>query len=271
MKAHSYLNELEATSIYIIREAYCQYRDKLAVLWSIGKDSTTMIHLIRKAFFGKVPIPVVHLDTSYKFREIYNFRDKYSREWGLKLIVMCNQQAVEAGMSPEKGHLQCCTDLKTNTLKLCIERYGFKALLLAIRRDEHAIRAKERIFSPRGSDFRWDYHNQPPELWDQYNKTMESGAHHYRIHPMLGWTELDIWRYIQRENLPIVSLYFSKGGKRYRSIGCEVCCNAVSSQADSIAGIIKELETINTPERAGRAQDKEQAYMMQKLRVLGYM
>lgn len=271
MKELDYLDELEARSIYIIREAYYQYRDKLAALWSIGKDSTAMIHLIRKAFLGEVAIPVVHLDTSYKFPEIYKFREEYSKKWGLKLIVMSNLAAIASGMSPEKGRLQCCTELKTNTLKQCIAQYGFKALFLAIRRDEHAIRAKERIFSPRGSDFYWNYQNQPAELWDQYNKNLESGECHFRIHPMLGWTELDIWRYIRRENLPIVGLYFSKGGKRYRSIGCEVCCSSVSSQADSIDGIIKELETVTTPERAGRAQDKEQAYMMQNLRALGYM
>lgn len=271
MKEFAYLDELEERSIYIIREAYYQYRDKLAVLWSIGKDSTTMVHLIRKAFLGKVPIPVVHLDTSYKFAEIYSFRDEYAKRWGLQLIVMRNEQAIKAGVCAGKGHLECCTALKTNTLKQCISRYGFKALFLAIRRDEHAIRAKERIFSPRGSDFHWDYQNQPPELWDQYNKTIESDEQHFRIHPMLGWTELDIWRYIQREHLPVVSLYFSKNGKRYRSIGCQVCCSAISSQARTISDIIKELETVTTPERAGRAQDKEQAYMMQKLRALGYM
>jgi sulfate adenylyltransferase subunit 2 len=271
MEEFDYLDELESRSIYIIREAYCQYRDTLAALWSIGKDSTVMIHLLRKAFLGKVPIPVVHLDTSYKFREIYAFRDEYAKKWGLKLIVMRNCQAIDSGMSPEKGHLQCCTDLKTNTLKQCIGQYGLKALFLAIRRDEHSIRAKERIFSPRGTDFQWNYQNQPPELWDHYNKTMDSAEYHFRIHPMLGWAELDIWRYIRREKLPIVSLYFSKSGKRYRSIGCEVCCSPVNSSADSIEGVIKELETVNTPERAGRAQDKEQAYMMQKLRALGYM
>ncbi len=271
MKEYAYLDELESKSIYIIREAYYQYRDSLAVLWSMGKDSTTMVHLIRKAFFGKVPIPVVHLDTSYKFQQIYDFRQEYAKKWGLKLIVACNEEALKMKMSPASGHLHCCTALKTDTLKQCIQDYNLKALLLAIRRDEHSIRAKERVFSPRGCDFTWDYQNQPSELWDQYNKTQDSDTQHFRIHPMLGWTELDIWRYIERENIPIVSLYFAKNGLRYRSIGCEICCSPISSSAVSVADIIKELEASNTPERAGRAQDKEQAYMMQKLRSLGYM
>lgn len=271
MKEHQYLDELESWSIYIIREAYCQYRQRLAVLWSMGKDSTTMLHLIRKAFFGQVPIPAVHLDTSYKFRSIYDFRDKYAKEWGLKIIVIRNEEALKSGISPAAGHLECCSALKTDALKLCIEKYGFQALFLAIRRDEHAIRAKERVFSPRNSDFNWDYHNQPPELWDQYNRAVESDGQHFRIHPMLGWTELDIWRYIEREGIPIVSLYLAKDGLRYRSIGCEVCCSPIPSAAASVSEIIKELEAQNTPERAGRAQDKERAYMMQKLRSLGYM
>lgn len=268
---NKYLSELENKSIYIIREAYWEYRDKLAVLWSIGKDSTTMLHLVRKAFFGKVPIPVIHLDTSYKFKEIYDFRNEYAKKWGLKLIVVRSEDALKLGMSPEKGHLECCTALKTAALKDCIKQYGFKALLLGIRRDEHSIRAKERVFSPRNSDFQWDYQNQPAELWEQYNKTANSEEEHFRIHPMLGWTELDIWRYIQRENLPIVDLYFAKNGTRYRSIGCQTCCTPALSSASSVSDIIRELETANTPERAGRAQDKEQTYMMQKLRALGYM
>lgn len=271
MKVYSYLNELEARSIYIIREAYYQYRDNLAVLWSMGKDSTAMLHLVRKAFLGKVPIPVVHLDTSYKFKEIYKFRDKYAKKWNLKLIVVRNEKELRSGMSPAAGHLKCCTALKTDALKQCIKRHNFKALLLAIRRDEHAIRAKERIFSPRDANFSWDYNNQPAELWEQYNKTVESDERHFRIHPMLGWTEPDIWRYIKREKLPVVNLYFAKGGRRYRSIGCEICCSPILSSADSVPDIIRELEATNTPERAGRAQDKEQAYMMQKLRALGYM
>jgi len=264
-----HLDELESRSIYIIREAYRQFKD-IAALWSIGKDSTTLVWLIRKAFYGKVPFPVVHIDTSYKFKEIYEFRDKWAKEWNLNLIVGRNEEAIAAGMGPDKGKLACCTALKTEALKMTIKKYGFKALLLGIRRDEHGIRAKERYFSPRDQAFQWNYKDQPPELWDQY-KTKQEGEQHIRVHPLLHWTELDIWNYIKREGIPVVELYFAKNGKRYRSIGCEPCCSPVPSDADTIDKIIEELKTTTTAERAGRAQDKERAYMMQKLRALGYM
>jgi sulfate adenylyltransferase subunit 2 len=143
-------------------------------------------------------------------------------------------------------------------------------LLLAIRRDEHGIRAKERYFSPRSADFTWNYQNQPAELWDLY-KSQITEEEHFRIHPMLHWTELDIWRYVKKEKIPMVSLYFAKNGKRYRSIGCRTCCMPVNSNANTIGKIIKELETTEEAERSGRAQDKENAYTMQKLRSLGYM
>ncbi len=264
-----HLSRLENQSIYIIREAYAQFR-KVCILWSIGKDSSTLLHLVRKAFFGKVPFPVMHIDTTYKFKEIYEFRDHYAKEWGLDLIIAKNEDAIKAEMSPEKGKFNCCTELKTNALKKAIARHGFRALYLAIRRDEHGIRAKERIFSPRDEDFEWDYKNQPPELWDQY-KTRARQEEHLRVHPLLGWREVDVWEYLRRENVPIVSLYFAKDGKRFRSIGCETCCNPVDSDADTVDRIIDELKTSNVSERSGRAQDKESAYTMQKLRALGYM
>lgn len=264
-----HLQKLENQSIYIIREAYSQFKN-VAMLWSIGKDSSTLLWLIRKAFFGKVPFPIMHLDTTYKFKEIYEFRDKYAKKWNLNLIVAKNQEALDRGVSPEKGKLECCTELKTNNLKKAIAKYKFKALYLAIRRDEHGIRAKERIMSPRDGDFVWDYKNQPPELWDQY-KTKAKTEEHLRIHPILGWREVDVWEYIRRENIPIVSLYFAKNGKRYRSIGCETCCNPVCSNADTLDKMIEELKTTKISERSGRAQDKESDYMMQKLRSLGYM
>ena len=264
-----HLSKLENQSIYIIREAYNQFKD-VAMLWSIGKDSTTCLWLIRKAFFGKIPFPVVHLDTTYKFKEIYDFRDKYAKEWNLNLIVGKNQEALDKGVSPEKGKLECCNELKTNNLKKLIDKHKFRALYLAIRRDEHGIRAKERTFSPRDGYFFWDYKNQPPELWDQY-KTKAKEEEHLRVHPILGWREIDVWEYIKRENIPMVSLYFAKNGNRYRSIGCEPCCNPVCSEADNIDKIIEELKTTDVSERSGRAQDKESDYMMQKLRSLGYM
>ena len=264
------LDELESKSIYIIREAYHQFKD-IAALWSIGKDSTTLVHLCRKAFYGKLPFPLLHIDTSYKFPEMYKFRDDYAKEWGVELLVTRNDEAIAAGMAPGEGEkLECCTQLKTIALKMGIAKYKFKALLLGIRRDEHGIRAKERYFSPRNEDFKWDYENQPPELWDQY-KAKADDEEHIRVHPLLHWTELNIWEYVKRENLPITDLYFAKDGKRFRSIGCVPCCARVESEADTIDKIIEELKTTKVSERSGRAQDKESATTMQKLRALGYM
>lgn len=271
MNNFGYLDELESRSIYIIREAYQEHKDNLAILWSMGKDSTTLVHLVREAFFGKVPFPVIHIDTSFKFKEMYEFRDKYEKEWDLNLIIAKNAPALRDNMSLERGRFDCCNALKTESLKQVIERYRFKALFLAIRRDEHAIRAKERYFSPRDKEFRWNYQNQPLELWSEYYKTNSEAGSHIRVHPLLDWREIDIWRYIKRERLPVAKLYFAKNHKRYRSIGCECCCQPVESSADNIDKIIKEIQNTRIPERSGRAQDKEKEYMMQKLRSLGYM
>lgn len=265
-----YLSELESKTIYIVREAYSRFK-KVGMLWSIGKDSTTLVWMMRKAFYGKIPFPVIHIDTGYKFKEIYEFRDHYAKEWDLDLMVAKNQAALDAGMGPDQGQkLDCCGALKTQALKDFLKAHEFRAILLAIRRDEHGIRAKERYFSPRDEDFTWDYENQPPELWDQF-KSGEADEDHVRVHPVLHMTELDIWRYVQRENIPITDLYFARNGQRYRSIGCEPCCSPVDSEADSIDKIVSELETTKVAERSGRAQDKEDAYTMQKLRALGYM
>jgi len=263
------LSELENQSIYIIREAYHHF-NKLALLWSIGKDSTALLWLCRKAFFGHLPFPVLHIDTSYKFEKMYKFRDEYARKWGLDLIVARNEEALARGVSCEGNKLECCNELKTNALKQAIAREGFEGLLLGIRRDEHGIRAKERYFSPRDEQFKWDYEDQPPELWDQY-KSQAAEDTHVRIHPLLHWTEIDIWRYVQRENIPYTELYLSCEGKRYRSIGCKTCCSPVASTASNVDEIIAELEVSTTGERDGRAQDKENTYTMQKLRALGYM
>ena len=264
-----YLDELENKTIYIIREAYARFKNT-ALLWSIGNDSTSLLWITRKAFFGKIPFPIIHIDTSFKFKEIYEYRDKYAKEWDLKLIISKNEKALKEGMCPEKGKFECCNALKTEALKQTLKEYHFKALLLAIRRDEHGIRAKERYFSPRNAGFQWNYQEQPAELWDLYKSKIDAGQH-FRIHPILHWRELDIWRYIQKEKIPIVNLYFAKNGKRYRSIGCETCCTPVDSSANSIKKIIKELEATKITERSGRAQDKEDTYTMQKLRSLGYM
>jgi sulfate adenylyltransferase subunit 2 len=265
-----HLSELENRSIYIIREAYHQF-DRPAMLWSVGKDSTVLVWLCMKSFFGRVPMPAVHLDTSYKFPEMYEFRDRLAEEWGLDLIVSRNEEALTGGMGPGVGSkLDCCTALKTTALKQCIARHGFDALLLGIRRDEHGIRAKERHFSPRDQQFRWNYEDQPPELWDQYTSQADDEVH-LRVHPLLDWREVDIWKYVRRENLPVNPLYFARDGMRYRSLGCNTCCSPVESTASSVDEFIAEIEGGRTAERAGRAQDKEDAYTMQKLRALGYM
>lgn len=263
-----HLDELESKSIFIIREAYKQFK-KVAMLWSIGKDSSCLLWLVRKAFYGKIPFPIVHIDTSYKFPEMIKWRDDYAKRWGLKLIVGRNEEAIKSGMCP-KNKLECCTSLKTQALKDVIAEHKFRAIYLGIRRDEHGVRAKERVFSPRNQDFKWDYKNQPPELWDQYKAKAEE-EEHIRVHPLLHWTELDIWKYIQRENIPIIPLYFAKEGKRYRSIGCKCCCGPINSNADDINKIVEELKITKQGERAGRAQDKEEMHAMQKLRSLGYM
>jgi len=261
---------LENKSIYIIREAYYQFRN-VAMLWSVGKDSTTLLWLIRKAFLGKIPFPIIHIDTGRKFPEMYQFRDRLAREWGFPLVVGRNEEELARGMGPQKGlKLDCCNELKTNALKQVIKKYGFKAIFLGIRRDEHGIRGKERYFSPRDEKFQWNYENQPAEIWDQY-KSFLCEEEHFRVHPILHFTELDIWRYVQREALPVIPLYFSRDGKRYRSIGCVPCCSPVESTASTLDQIIEEVRTSKHSERAGRAQDKENIYTMQKLRALGYM
>ncbi len=264
-----YLEELESRSIYIIREAYYEHRDKLAILWSMGKDSTVLVHLARKAFLGNIPVPVLHIDTTYKFKEIYEFRDTHAKEWGLNLIIIKNNQILNYGMSIRNGRFNCCNALKTDALKQAIQESGFTALAVGIRRDEHAIRAKERYFSGRDSEFKWDYHDQPMELWSEYFTADTLPGTHMRVHPLLHWRETDIWSYIEKERLPVVPLYFSRNGKRFRSIGCSCCCRPVRSLAGSVKAIIKELRDTATAERSGRMQDKE--FAMQKLRSLGYM
>jgi sulfate adenylyltransferase subunit 2 len=269
-KELSHLDELESQSIFIIREAYKRFKN-MAMLWSIGKDSTTLLWLCRKAFYGKIPFPCLHIDTTFKFPEMYVFREKYAREFGLNLIVFKNEEALARGVNySNQDSLTVNTELKTNALKMAIAKFKFKALLLGIRRDEHGIRAKERVFSPRDSDFHWDYKNQPAELWNLF-KTKSVDDDHLRVHPLLGWTELDIWEYIKREGIPINELYFAKNGKRYRSLGCMPITAPIDSEADSVEKIVEELKITKISERSGRAQDKEQLYAMQKLRSLGYM
>lgn len=264
------LDLLENESIYIIREAYKKC-GKLGVLWSMGKDSCVLLWLIKKAFLGHMPIPAIHIDTTFKFPSMYEFRRKYADEWNLNLIVHTNTDAIKNGVNYDNNTaLEVCHELKTIGLKQCIKKHEFSGLMLAIRADEEGSRSKERVFSRRGKNAEWDYINQAPELWDQYNTDFKVGEH-VRIHPVLSWTELDIWRYIRRENIPLVDLYFAKDGKRYRSLGCMPITHPIDSNADTVDKIIAELENTTTRERDGRGQDKEDAYALQKLRSKGYM
>lgn len=263
------LDALESQSIYILREAYNKIK-KLAMLWSIGKDSNVMVWLARKAFFGHVPFPLVHIDTTFKIPEMITFRDRVAREWGLNLVVGKNEAALAAGMNSTKGRVVCCTALKTDGLKQIIDANGYTGIIAGIRRDEEGTRAKERVFSPRGTEAQWDYRDQPPEFWDQYKTDFAPGTH-VRIHPLLHWTELDVWRYIRRENIPVVSLYFSKDRRRYRSLGCAPCTGSIESEAATLDAVITELENTRVSERSGRAQDKESEDAFERLRVGGYM
>jgi len=263
------LDELEAQSIYIFREAFNRI-EKIAMLWSIGKDSNVMLWLARKAFFGHVPFPVVHVDTAHKMPEMIEFRDRVAKEWNLPLIVGQNKAALEAGMGPHLGRITCCSALKTDGLKAIVAEYGFNGIFAGIRRDEEGTRAKERYFSPRNDGAEWDVKDQPPEFWDQFKTDFAPGTH-LRIHPLLHWNELDVWRYIEREKIPVVDLYFAKDGKRYRSLGCGPCTSPVASNAGTIAEIIEELRTTKVSERSGRAQDKESEDAFERLRASGYM
>lgn len=263
------LKRLENESIYILREAY-RTLPKPVMLWSMGKDSTVMLWLARKAFFGHIPFPLVHIDTSYKIPEMIRFRDEKAKEWGVDLRISSNRNALELGMKPGKGKLECCTALKTDALKNFLAKEGFKTIFAAIRRDEEGSRGKERFFSPRGEGSEWNYKDQPPELWNSYQTEFPSGTE-VRVHPLLHWTELDIWLYVREEKIPVLDLYFSKNGKRYRSVGCAPCTGTVDSGAVTLDEVINELRSTKVGERAGRAQDKADRYAMQKLRAKGYM
>jgi sulfate adenylyltransferase subunit 2 len=261
------LDELEAQSVFIFREAFARMR-KLALLWSLGKDSNVMIWLARKAFFGHVPFPAMHVDTGKKFPEMYSFRDRYAAEWGLDLIVEpCPPiEAVDPTLPPAARSAA----RKTEGLKLALAKHGFDGLIAGIRRDEEPTRAKERVFSPRGLEGHWAIRDQPPEFWDHFNARLPAGAH-LRVHPILNWTETDIWAYTRREGIPIIPLYLANDGKRYRSLGDADITFPMPSQARSIDEIIAELDITRTPERAGRAMDHEAEDAFERLRVAGYL
>lgn len=275
-----HLDQLEAKSIYIFREAFHAI-DKIAMLWSFGKDSNVMIHLARKAFFGNVPFPLIHCDTGLEMDEVYAFRNQYAKEWGVNLLSpIC--PPIEA-TDITLPHAARVASRKTLGLKAVIEEHGFVGVIAGIRRDEEATRAKERVFSPRGVEGGWDVKEQPPEFWDQYKTEFAPGTS-IRIHPLLHWTELDIWQYIQRENIPIVPLYYAKkygqfegrdfGGRmmRFRSLGEKGITWPVASSAATIEEIIAELKVTKTSERSGRpmgADEDESSF--ERLRADGYM
>src|SRR6185503_1288836 len=189
----NYLDRLENESIYIIREAFWRFK-KISLLWSMGKDSTCLLWLCRKAFFGQIPFPVLHIDTSYKFKEIYDFRNRLTKNWKLDLIVAKNDNALAEGMNHRRGVFECCHALKTQGLKSAIEKYGFEALFVGIRRDEHVIRAKERFFSLREKDLKWAPQTPTLEIWNVF-EAPSGKENHFRIHPLLSWREIDIWQY----------------------------------------------------------------------------
>lgn len=290
------LDQLESKSIHILREAYREFKS-LCMLWSIGKDSTVMLWLARKAFFGHCPLPLVHIDTSYKIPEMIAYRDRLALEWNLNMIVGQNKEALAKGETFPNGKLtrvNCCKALKSEALKHTLSgdwdrmrlnhqtgqyeidqnREPYTGVIVGARSDEEGSRSKERYFSPRDRQNTWDVDDQPPELWNQYKTDFAPGTH-VRIHPLLDWTELNLWEYIQRENIPLVSLYFDKGqGTRYRSLGCEPCTNCVESTARTVPEVVEELRSgkfANIAERSGRAQDKEDGGGLETLRRDGYM
>lgn len=292
----NHLDRLESRGIHILREAYSEFK-QLCMLWSIGKDSTVLLWLARKAFFGHVPIPLVHIDTSYKIPEMITYRDNIAREWKLDMIYGQNEEALRTKQTFPNGNatrLQCCKALKTNALvntlngtwpryrmnhdsgeyELDNNREPYTGVIVGVRSDEEGTRSKERYFSARGLNSNWDIGDQPPEFWNQYKTDFAPGTH-VRIHPLLDWTELDIWEYIHRENIPVVSLYFDQGnGTRYRSLGCAPCTRPVESTAKNVEEIIEELATgkfANVAERSGREQDKEDGGGLEALRREGYM
>ncbi len=266
-RAPRHLIELENRSIYIMREAFARL-PKLAMLWSVGKDSNVLIWLARKAFYGRVPFPVVELDTGMELPSVYEFRDRYAGEWGLDLRVE-DCPPVE-DIDPSLPPLARAAARKSAGLKAMIRREKLNGVIVGIRRDEQSTRAKERVFSPRSNQGDWDIARQPAEFWDHYKAKVAEDAH-VRVHPLLGWTELDIWRYTKSENIPVVPAYLSKDGMRYRSLGEQNITQPMASMATSIDEIIAELEATREPERAGRTMDHEAEDSFERLRSGGYM
>ena len=291
-----HLEELESRSVYILREAYANFKN-LGMLWSMGKDSTVLLWLTKKAFFGHVPFPLIHIDTHYKIPEMIKYRDTLTRDWHLPMVVGANEEALIQKRTFPDGNVDriaCCSLLKTEALRRTLTGEGkrlrynhskqayeeelnpepFTGVIVGARADEEGSRSKERYFSPRDKKNEWNIGEQPPEFWNQYKTDFAPGTN-VRIHPLLDWTELNIWEYIERENIPTVSLYYNHGdGKRYRSLGCYPCTFPVESEARNVAEIIAELKTgkfSHVAERAGRAQDKDDGGTLETLRREGYM
>lgn len=292
----STLDALEARSIHVLREAYASYR-QLCMLWSIGKDSTVMLWLARKAFLGHVPFPLVHVDTRFKLPEMVAWRDRLAAEWGFELVVGENEAALAQGRTFPSGavdRLTCCRLLKTEALARTLSGEGprrrfdprtrqwatetngapFTGVIVGARADEEGSRSKERTFSARDARNTWDVSEQPPELWRQYKTDFAPGTH-VRIHPLLDWTELNVWEYLAREGVPTVSLYFDQGaGTRYRSLGCAPCTAPIASTAKTPHEVVAELrdgKLRGIAERSGRAQDAEDGGGLETLRRGGYM
>ncbi|MDN3556710.1 sulfate adenylyltransferase subunit CysD [Halomonas maura] len=295
----THLQQLEAESIHIIREVAAEFSNPV-MLYSIGKDSSVMLHLARKAFYpGPPPFPLMHVNTTWKFREMIEFRDRMAAESGMELIEHINQEGVEAGINPFDHGSSGYTDvMKTQALKQALDQYGFDAAFGGARRDEEASRAKERVFSFRDKHHRWDPKSQRPELWNLYNARVNKGES-IRAFPLSNWTELDIWQYIYLESIPIVPLYFSaprpvverdgmqimvdddrlplEEGEvpeekwvRFRTLGCYPLTGAVESRATTLPEIIQEMLLTRTSERSGRAIDHDQAGSMEKKKREGY-
>jgi sulfate adenylyltransferase subunit 2 len=295
----SHLDLLEAESIHIFREAAAQFR-KPVMLYSIGKDSTVLLHLARKAFFPQnLPFSLLHVDTTWKFRDMITFRDRTAKQLGLDLIVHTNQDGIKRGINPIDHAPSIHTDvLKTQALKQALDKYGFDAAFGGARRDEEASRAKERVFSFRASGHRWDPRRQRPEMWHLLNGRLGTGET-VRVFPMSNWTEKDVWRYILREKLDVVPLYFAaerptiirdgqilmqdderlqpRAGEkiemrkiRFRTLGCYPLTAAIESDADTIEAVVAETINAQTSERQGRLIDHDQAGAMEKKKQEGY-
>jgi len=296
--ALSHLEEREAETIHILREVAAQ-AERPVMLYSIGKDSSAMLHMARKAFFpAPVPFPLLHVDTGFKFEEMYTFRDEYTRTIGAKLIVHKHEEAKANGANPfDLGTQRCCALLKTEGLLQALRLGEYDAAIGGARRDEERSRAKERVFSFRDTFGQWDPKNQRPELWSLYNGKVRVGES-IRVFPLSNWTELEVWQYIEREEIPVVPLYFSKLRKvvvrgsqlipveadprllpgekieqvicRFRSLGCTFCTGAVRSRADSIKMIIDELIETHNSERANRVIDHDCDGSMERKKQEGY-